>query len=374
MLGAAEPDALRAEVAGAHRVVRVVAVRPDLQAAEGVGPAQQFLELAGDLGIEHRHLSGDDIAGGAVDGEWLAFLDLRAAGGELALDQVDLHRLRAGDAGLAHASRDHRRVRGATAARGEHALGGDHAVHVVRVGLDAHEDDLLAFLGHRLGAVRVENGLAVRRARRGGESGGEHVDLRLRVDAPVQQLIHLPRFDAQHRLALGDETFANHVDGDLHGRLGGALAAARLEHVERAALDRELHVLHVAVVLLELAGDLFELPVRLGEVGRHRGDRLRRADARDDIFTLRVGEVFAVQLALAGRRVTRECNAGAGVVAHVAEDHRLHVDRGAEVMGDVVVIAVVGRTLVVPRLEHGADRRAQLLHRILGESRASSDA
>ena len=81
------------------------------------------------------------------------------------LTEVHLHRLGAGDAGLAHAARHHRRVRRATATRGEHALGGDHAVHVVRVGLDAHEDDLLALLGQLLGAVGVEHRLAVRSAR-----------------------------------------------------------------------------------------------------------------------------------------------------------------------------------------------------------------
>ena len=41
-------------------------------------------------------------------------------------------------------------------------------------------------------------------------------------------------------------------DGDPHGRRGGPLRVARLEHVQAAALDRELEVLDVAVVLLEL--------------------------------------------------------------------------------------------------------------------------
>ena len=52
VLGAAEADALRAERASAHGVVRVVAVRPDLEPAERIRPAQDLLELAGDL--RHR--------------------------------------------------------------------------------------------------------------------------------------------------------------------------------------------------------------------------------------------------------------------------------------------------------------------------------
>ena len=41
----------------------------------------------------------------------------------------------------------------------------------------------------------------------------------------------------------------------------GPLAHAALEHVERAFLDRELDVLHVVVVLFQLAADVVELPV-----------------------------------------------------------------------------------------------------------------
>src|SRR5580704_3658396 len=186
----------------------------------------------------------------------------------------------------------------------------------------------------------------------------------------MEQLIDLARLDAKHGLAFGDEAFADHLDGDLHRGFGGALATARLQHVQLAALDGELHVLHIAVVLLELASDLLELLVRLGKVRRHRSDRLGRADACDDILALRVGEVLAIQLALAGRRIPGERNPGPGVVTHVAEDHRLDVDRGAEVVGNAVVVAVVGGPLVVPRLEHGADGGAQLRHRILWELRA----
>ena len=64
VLGAAEPDALRAELARTHRVVRIVAVRPHLETPERVSPAQQLLELAGDLRVEHRHLPRDDVARG----------------------------------------------------------------------------------------------------------------------------------------------------------------------------------------------------------------------------------------------------------------------------------------------------------------------
>ena len=63
---------------------------------------------------------------------------------------------------------------------------------------------------------------------------------------------------------------------------------------------------------------------------------MRRADAGDDVLALRVREPLAVELLLARRRIARERDAGRAVVAEVAEDHRLHVARGAPVVGDVV--------------------------------------
>ena len=62
-------------------------------------------------------------------------------------------------------------------------------------------------------------------------------------------------------------------------------------------LDRELDVLHVAVVLLEPVHRLDELVERLGQHVAHRLDRLRRADAGDDVLALRVREELAVEAA-----------------------------------------------------------------------------
>ena len=61
------------------------------------------------------------------------------------------------------------------------------------------------------------------------------------------------------------------VDREAHRCLGRALGVAGLEHVEAALLHRELGVLHVAVVALEVAEDLHQLAVGLG----HRLPHLR---------------------------------------------------------------------------------------------------
>src|SRR6478672_11827612 len=73
-----------------------------------------------------------------------------------------------------------------------------------------------------------------------------------RVELVAQQLVDVRGLDAGDRLFLGDRALVHHVDRDPHGGRGGPLGRASLEHVEPAALDGELEVLHVAVVLLEL--------------------------------------------------------------------------------------------------------------------------
>ena len=153
--------------------------------------------------------------------------------------------------------------------------------------------------------------------------------------------------------ALVDQPLLHHVDGDLERRLGGALAGAGLQHAELAALHRELDVLHVAVMGLERAGAPSSSSAKTAgitssiagswrAVGLLAGDgqMLRRADAGDHVLALGVDEELAVELVGAGRGVAGEGDAGGAIVAHIAEDHGLDVDRGAPVRGDVVEPAI----------------------------------
>src|SRR5690606_27968099 len=84
-----------------------------------------------------------------------------------------------------------------------------------------------------------------------------------------------------------------------------------------------------------------------------------------------VDQPFAVISLLAGRGVAGEGDAGSAGLAHVAEDHRLDVDRGAPVAGDVVEAAVDPGAVTLPRVEHRADRAVELLPRIVGEVAAA---
>ena len=163
---------------------------------------------------------------------------------------------------------------------------------------------------------------------------------------------------------------AHHVDRHLQRGGAGALADPGLEHPELALLDGELGVAHVAVVRLEPGEDLEQLGVDLGELLLQLRDRLGVADAGHHVLALGVDQEVAVGALVAGGRVAGEADAGARVVVAVAEDHGLHVDRGAQVVRDALAVAVGDGPGPVPAAEDRLDGAAQLVGRVLGEGLA----
>ena len=97
------------------------------------------------------------------------------------------------------------------------------------------------------------------------------------------------------------------------------------------------------------------------------GERERVADAGDDVLALGVRQVVAVDTLVARGGVAGEADPGARRVAVVAEHHGLHVDRGAELVGDLLLPAVEDGAIGVPGVEDRAHREVQLLARVLGE-------
>ena len=160
--------------------------------------------------------------------------------------------------------------------------------------------------------------------------------------------------------------------GDADGGHAGALAVAGLEDVEAVVLDGELQVLHVAEMLLQRVAHLEQLLVAGGHLLGELRHRLRRADAGDHVLALGVDEVLAVEHLFARGRVAGERDARGAGVAHVAEDHRLHVDRRAPLGRDAVLAAVDDGAVVHPRAEHGADGAFELFARVLREALAGA--
>ena len=238
---------------------------------------------------------------------------------------------------------------------GEHALRLEQAVDVVGRRLPADEDHRLAGLAELLRAAGVEHDLAGGGARRGVEPGRDH------LDRAVGSIIGWSSWSScagSIRATASSRVIRPSAD-HVHRRLqrGGRrpLGGAGLEEVEPVVLDRELDVLHVAVVRLELAASSRAARRTPPAAAPPSRERLGRPDAGDDVLALRVDEELAERARLAGRRVARERDAGAGALALVAEHHLDDVHGGAEVVRDVVRAPVDLRARRVPRVEDGDD-------------------
>jgi hypothetical protein len=254
--------------------------------------------------------------------------------------------------------------------RGQDALRSDHPVVVVRGRLAADQDHPLAALGPLLRLVGAEHDFAGGRPRRGIQTRGDGLGLGLDRHDRLQQLLQPVRVDPEQGRVLIDQPLTEHVRGHDPFSECSSLAHPSLEDPEVPLLDRELDVAHVAVVHLERVHDLEQFAVRHRVEPPELGERERVADPGDDVLALGVRQVVAVGDLLAAGRIARECHAGTRVLAAVAEHHRHDVHGGAEVVGDLVLAAVVDRALAVPALEDGLGGQAHLRPGVSGERAA----
>ena len=200
VLGPAEADPLRPELARFRCVLRRVGVRAHRQAPVLVAPAEHGLEVVVHLRGNEPDLAHDHRPGAAVDREHLAFGQCLTSEHDRARIEIDRERLAAGDTRLAHPARHDGRVRRHPAVRRQDAGRLDQAVDVVGRRLPADEDHALAPLAPLLGRVGVEDDLPAGRARRGIQALRGHLPLRGRVEHRMQQLVELGRIDALDRL------------------------------------------------------------------------------------------------------------------------------------------------------------------------------
>jgi len=89
-------------------------------------------------------LPGVDVAFGAVERDPVTLVEDVLGDSHLLLAQIHVHSAAADDAAPAPAAGDESRVAGHAAALSQDRLGGTHALDILRVGLFADEDDLLA--------------------------------------------------------------------------------------------------------------------------------------------------------------------------------------------------------------------------------------
>ncbi|CAB4809331.1 unannotated protein [freshwater metagenome] len=146
VLGAAQADALSAEVARVGGVFASVGVGANakLALANHIGPLEDGVELGWWLGGRQLHCANNHFAGGAVEADDIAFFDNNSADGELLT--VDLDGVGAHDCGRTPTACHNGSVTHQTTASGEDALADHHAVHVFGAGFAANKDDLFATL------------------------------------------------------------------------------------------------------------------------------------------------------------------------------------------------------------------------------------
>ena len=371
MLGADQPNALRAEFKSLPRILRRIRICAHPQVPDLVGPLYDRVVRLRQFRRDQRHFPLVHDAFAAVQRDPVAFFQRFAAlpiGHDLGL-VVDVQGFRPGHAALAPAARHHGRVTRLAARSRQDALRHRHAAHIFRAGFPPHQDDLLSPCGPLFRLVRGEAHLPDGRAGHRVNPVRQYLRLQrlavhLAVNHRIKQPLDVFRLDAQHRFFLRDQLLVGHVHCDAEGCRGRALTGARLQHVQRAFLQRELHVLHVAVVLLKCYSNPLELHVCLRHDLCQFAQVYRRAYARHDVFALCVGQIIAVENLLAGTRVACKAHARPGVVAGVPEHHLLHVHRCAQQPGDLFHPAVGDCLFRHPRSKHRANCAPQLLQRI----------
>ena len=187
----------------------------------------------------------------------------------------------------------------------------------------------------------------------------------------MQKLVKRSRFDAQKGGFFVDEFLRHHIDCNFYGCGGCALAGACLEHPEFFILDGEFNVLHVFVVAFQLGINIDQVAISIGHIffqrwvfrrpflfadlivsrpapGAFPGYLLWCADTGDNVLTLGVDQIFTVKEVFARGRIAREGHSRGAALAHIAENHGLHVDGCAPVIVKTVHFTVQDGTGGIP--------------------------
>ena len=363
MLCTAKADALCAELNSLGCVARSICVGANLKGSVLISPAHDSAELACDGSVDSRDDAVIDVTGGAVDGDEVALMEGLACKGELLVLLVHDDLGAAGDTAGTHTTGNDSCVRCHTAADSQDTLRCLHAGDVLGRGLKADKDNLLASCLPSLSVVSGEDDLAACSAGRSAKTltdRGSGLEC-LCVKLGMKEGVEVSGLDHKNSLFLGSHTLVNEIAGDLESCLSGSLTVTGLKHEELAVLDGELHVLHISVMVFKNLADLLELCERLGELLLHLSDLHGSTDTCDDVLALCVGEELTEQTLSAGCGVAGERNAGAAVIAHVAERHGLDVNGSTPRIGDIVVAAINVCAGVVPRTENSLDSAHELL-------------
>ena len=176
----------------------------------------------------------------------------------------------------------------------------------------------------------------------------------------MDQLVQVIQFDHFDRFCFRYQAFFVHIDGNVDGGKAVALAVSRLQDEQLARINGKLDVLHVLEVHLELIERVLQTLRDDRHFFKQRGNRFRRSNTRDDVFSLRVDEIFTKDDLLASIRSARKAHASTGSFTKVTKDHGLDVDGGAAQGAQAGNLPVRLGSRLVPRLEDCFDGEFQL--------------
>ena len=393
MLRTAQSDTLGTESKCLLGIARGVGIGAHLHRGVLTGEFHQLTEIAAKVGILRSHLTQVNLTCRSVERDPIALLDLISVhldGASLIID-VKLPCTR--HAALTHTTRNHGRVRGHTAASRQDSGSIQHTLQILGRGLDTNQDRLLTRLGQHLLCILGEEYYGARsRTGRCGQALHQHLRVLhgALIKYGVQQLVQLGGLATQHGGLLVDQTLAQHIHCDLHHRRARTLSVTTLQHPQFSVLNRELNILHIGEILLQMMLNIIQFVIyrrhnllergvllgalllrdvlRLGPTTRALdGNLLRGTNTCHNILTLSIYEVLTIEDIFARSCIARECHTRSRVLAHITEHHRLHRYGRTPLLGDVVELAIQNRAFVHPRAEHRAHSAPELLPRAGGE-------
>ena len=398
MFGTAQADTFGAELDCHSCIMRRIRIGADAQFAVFICQRHDVAKRSGQLRIHRVDFTGVNRSGGTVQADPVAFFDSDAVDDHLAGFVVDIDFAATGYTAGTHTTGNYGSVAGHTAPGSENTLCYMHAADIFGAGFDTAEDHGFAVLAPSFGIF----GRKYRHTGSGTGAGGQADSKFLSFafgtldEHRMQKLVKLGRFHPQYSGLFVDQTFFNKVGGDFYCGSSGAFAVTGLEHEEFTVFDGKFHILHIFIMLFQLDADVVQLLETFGhgffqrrifsftdifrnvltlcpDFAARQRDLLGRADTGNHVFALSVDEKFAVEIfVFAGGWVTGKCHAGSGIVAGVAENQCLNINRCTDQAPDVVDFPVADGTGIIPGFKHSLDTPVELIHRVGGEIAAGS--
>ena len=169
-----------------------------------------------------------------------------------------------------------------------------------------------------------------------------------RVKVRQENLIQLVRVNKFYCSFLIDNTFFSHFNCDSYGSFSCSFTVSCLQDIEFASFNCKFHILNISVAFFQFFSNINILFVLFRHFFFKVCNRMRCSDTCNNVFTLSVCKIFAVEFVFTCGRVSCEGYTCCTVITHVAEYHCLNVYGSTVVVVNFVVVSVCYCTGDVP--------------------------